>query len=134
MNLFTVHLIFTAIMVGVIWLVQVVHYPSFNFIDKKFYSDFQNFHIKRISFIVIPVMLLELVSGLILIFLDNRHSTPSLISFGILILIWIITGLFFAKAHQDLTVGYDREIVKKIIKLNWIRTLLWSIRLILLLF
>ena len=134
MNLFTVHLIFTAIMVGVIWLVQVVHYPSFNFIDKKFYSDFQNFHIKRISFIVIPVMLLELVSGLILIYLDNRHSTPSLISFGILILIWIITGLFFAKAHQDLTAGYDREIVKKIIKLNWIRTLLWSIRLILLLF
>ena len=134
MNLFTVHLIFTSIMVGVIWLVQVVHYPSFNFIDKKFYSDFQNFHIKRISFIVIPVMLLELVSGLILIFLDNRHSTPILISFGILILIWIITGLFFAKAHQDLTVGYDREIVKKIIKLNWIRTLLWSIRLILLLF
>ncbi len=134
MNLFTVHLIFTAIMVGVIWLVQVVHYPSFNFIDKNFYSDFQNFHIKRISFIVIPVMLLELVSGLILIFLDNRHSTPSLISFGILILIWIITGLFFAKAHQDLIAGYDREIVKKIIKLNWIRTLLWSIRLILLLF
>ena len=134
MNLFTVHLIFTAIMVGVIWLVQVVHYPSFNFIDKKFYSDFQNFHIKRISFIVIPVMLLELVSGLILIFLDNRHSTPSLISFGILILIWIITGLFFAKAHQDLTAGYDRKIVKKIIKLNWIRTLLWSTRLILLLF
>ena len=71
MNIFTVHLIFTAIMVGVIWLVQFVHYPSFNFIDKKFYSDFQNFHIKRISFIVIPVMLLELVSGLILIFLDN---------------------------------------------------------------
>ena len=134
MNLFTLHLIFTSIMVGVIWLVQVVHYPSFNFIDKKFYSDFQNFHIKRISFIVIPVMLLELVSGLILIYLDNRHSTPSLISFGILILIWIITGLFFAKAHQDLTAGYDRVIVKKIIKLNWIRTLLWSIRLILLLF
>ncbi len=134
MNLFTVHLIFTSVMVGVIWLVQVVHYPSFNFIDKKFYSDFQNFHIKKISFVVVPVMSLELVSGLVLIFLDHRQSTPSLISFGILILIWIITGLFFAKAHQDLTAGYNREIVERIIKLNWIRTLLWSIRLILLLF
>ncbi len=134
MNLYTLHLISTSIMVGVIWLVQVVHYPSFHFINKNSYPDFQNFHIKKISFVVIPVMLIESASGLSLIFFRYRLSTSILISFGFLILIWIITALFFSKSHQDLTKGYNKGIVDKIVYLNWIRTSLWSIRLILLLF
>ena len=37
------HLIATSVMVGVIWVIQLVHYPSFHFIELKQYTTFQRF-------------------------------------------------------------------------------------------
>ena len=69
------HLIFTSIMTGVIWVIQIVHYPSFHFIEKEFYTAFQKFHMNKISIIVIPIMLAELITGMML-FLDKSSKSP----------------------------------------------------------
>ena len=39
-----IHLISTSMMVAIIWIVQILHYPTFKFIDRKKYEDFQDFH------------------------------------------------------------------------------------------
>ena len=64
---FFFHLICSAIMVGVIWVIQLVHYPAFHFIDKDMYASFQKFHMNSISLIVVPVMVLELATGVLLL-------------------------------------------------------------------
>ena len=126
------HLIFTSIMTGVIWVIQIVHYPSFHFIEKEFYTAFQKFHMNKISIIVIPIMLAELITGMML-FLDKSSKSPFLIiSFVILVLIWLITGVFFSKAHNELIAGYQELVVNQLVAMNWIRTLLWTLRLLLL--
>ena len=126
------HLIFTSIMTGVIWVIQIVHYPSFHFIEKELYTAFQKFHMNKISIIVIPIMLAELVTGMML-FLDKSSKSPFLIiSFVILVLIWLITGVFFSKAHNELMTGYQELVVNQLVVMNWIRTLLWTLRLLLL--
>ena len=126
------HLIFTSIMTGVIWVIQIVHYPSFHFIEKELYTAFQKFHMNKISIIVIPIMLAELITGMIL-FLDKSSKSPFLIiSFVILVLIWLITGVFFSKAHNELMTGYQELVVNQLVAMNWIRTLLWTLRLLLL--
>ena len=126
------HLIFTSIMTGVIWVIQIVHYPSFHFIEKEFYTAFQKFHMNKISIIVIPIMLAELITGMML-FLDKSSKSPFLIiSFVILVLIWLITGVFFSKAHKELMTGYQELVVNQLVVMNWIRTLLWTLRLLLL--
>ncbi len=130
---FFFHLIFSAIMVGVIWVIQLVHYPSFHFIDKDIYDSFQKFHMNKISIIVIPVMILELVTGFLLL-IGNSKNILIIISFGILILIWGITGLFFSDAHGKLILGYNELIVNKLVSMNWIRTVLWTFKMILLLY
>ncbi len=130
---FFFHLIFSAIMVGVIWVIQLVHYPSFHFIDKDIYDSFQKFHMNKISIIVIPVMILELVTGFLLL-IGNSKNILIIISFGILILIWGITGLFFSDAHGKLISGYNELIVNKLVSMNWIRTVLWTFKMILLLY
>ena len=131
--IFLAHLISTSIMVGVIWVIQLVHYPSFPFIDKNIYAAFQKFHMDRISIIVIPIMLAELITGMIL-FLDKSSKNSILvISFIILILIWIITVVFFTKAHNKLIIGYQELVVNQLVVMNWVRTLLWTLRLFLLL-
>lgn len=126
------HLIFTSIMTGVIWVIQIVHYPSFHFIEKELYTAFQKFHMNKISIIVIPIMLAELITGMML-FLDKSAKSPFLIvSFVILVLIWLITGVFFSKAHNELMTGYQELVVNQLVVMNWIRTLLWTLRLLLL--
>ena len=126
------HLIFTSIMTGVIWVIQIVHYPSFHFIEKELYTAFQKFHMNKISIIVIPIMLAELITGMML-FLDKSSKSPFLIiSFVILVLIWLITGVFFSKAHNELMTGYQELVVNQLVVMNWVRTLLWTLRLLLL--
>ena len=126
------HLIFTSIMTGVIWVIQIVHYPSFHFIEKELYTAFQKFHMNKISIIVIPIMLAEIITGMML-FLDKSSKSPFLIiSFVILVLIWLITGVFFSKAHNELMTGYQELVVNQLVVMNWIRTLLWTLRLLLL--
>jgi len=126
------HLIFTSIMTGVIWVIQIVHYPSFHFIEKELYTAFQKFHMNKISIIVIPIMLAELITGMMLFLDKSSKSSFLIISFLILILIWLITGVFFTKVHNELIAGYQELVVNQLVAMNWIRTLLWTLRLLLL--
>jgi hypothetical protein len=122
----------SSIMVGVIWVIQLVHYPSFNYVEKQRYSNFQSFHMMRISYVVIPVMLAELLTLVLLIYTMDEIEIALVLSGTILLMIWFITAIFFSSAHQKLTLGYDKSVVRDLIKMNWSRTLLWTFRLILL--
>ena len=129
-----IHLLSTAIMVGVIWVSQLLHYPSFHFIEKDKYIKFQHFHMNRISIIVMPAMIIEILSGFLLLKPSFNSNIFFIISVFILIVIWVTTFLFFTKIHQDLSNGYNRLTVNKLVMINWVRTILWSSRLIILLF
>ena len=124
------HLIATSVMVGVIWIIQLVHYPSFHFIELKQYTTFQRFHMSRISYVVIPAMLTELFTLILIIISMDQIDTLVLASAILLIFIWLITAVFFSGVHQKLTLGYDQTVVDKLVKLNWGRTLLWTLRLL----
>ena len=126
-----IHLIATSVMVGVIWVIQLVHYPSFHFIELKQYTTFQRFHMSRISYVVIPAMLTELFTLILIIISMDQIDTLVLASAILLIFIWLITAVFFSGVHQKLTLGYDQTVVDKLVKLNWGRTLLWTLRLLL---
>ena len=85
----------------------------------------------RVSFIVVPTMITEMVSGILVVLTLPRFFLFK-ISLGILACIWIVTFLFFTKLHQSLTVGYDEVLVNKLVRLNWLRTALWTARLFIL--
>ena len=125
------HLIATSVMVGVIWVVQLVHYPSFHFVELKQYTAFQRFHMSRISYVVIPAMLTELFTLILIVISMDKIDTLVVVSAILLIFIWLMTAVFFSGVHQKLTLGYDQTVVDKLVKLNWGRTLLWTMRLLL---
>ena len=117
-------------MVGVIWIIQLVHYPSFHFIERNQYTTFQRFHMSRISYVVIPAMVTELFTLILIIISIDQVNPIILASALMLIVIWLMTAVFFSGVHQKLTLGYDQTVVEKLIKLNWGRTLLWTLRLL----
>ena len=127
--LYKIHIVSTSLMVGVIWIMQLVHYPSFNFINVEEYKSFQEFHMKRISLIVIPVMIMELTSGVLIFWIYQTDNIFFNISLFCLFFIWFLTAILFSKMHQKLTWGYQISIVTKLVNLNWLRTISWTLRL-----
>ncbi len=133
LSLDQLHLISTSMMVAIIWIVQILHYPTFLFIDKERYTEFQQFHMNKISYIIVPLMLVELISGLSILFTLENIQFSFYVSLSLLILIWLITGLFFTKFHSELSKKFSHNTILRLIRLNWIRTVFWTIRLALLL-
>jgi len=133
LSLDQLHLISTSMMVAIIWIVQILHYPTFLFIDKEHYTKFQQFHMNKISYIIVPLMLVELISGLSILFTVENIQFSFYVSLSLLILIWLITGLFFTKFHSELSKKFSHNTILRLIRLNWIRTVFWTIRLALLL-
>lgn len=131
-SVFILHLVSTSIMVGVIWIIQLVHYPTFLFIDKQKYMKFQEFHMSRVSYIVMPTMIAELFSGIYILFYNNVLivNTFFLLASFSLFLNWVITALVFVKIHNGLLIKYEKNIILLLVKFNWIRTILWSLRLV----
>ena len=131
-SVFILHLVSTSIMVGVIWIIQLVHYPTFLFIDKQKYMKFQEFHMSRVSYIVMPTMIAELFSGIYILFYNNvlMVNTFFLLASFYLFLNWVITALVFVKIHNGLLIKYEKNIILLLVKLNWLRTILWSLRLV----
>jgi len=125
-----INLFSSVFMTGLIWFVQLVHYPSFAFAGDSF-SDFHRHHSFFTGVIVMPVMITELLtSGWFWMNSAGWLDIPS-VAFYIVILIWICTAVFQVPIHQKLSKGKDLQQIKKLVRTNWIRTFLWTIKSIL---
>ena len=125
-TLILLNLICSFLMLGVILTTQIVNYPSFLDIS---INDFINFHknyVSRITIIVFPIMVLELILGFIL-FWNIQNISTILIATSILF-IFISTLLIQVPLHQKVEKKYDRYLLIQLIKSNWIRTILWAIK------
>ena len=88
---------------------------------------------KRISYIVVPSMIVELLSGIIVLYLNINISFQFQASMALLIIIWMLTGFVFSNIHNNLLNGFNIKTGYSLILWNWVRTTLWSIRLFLIL-
>ena len=131
--IFLLNLVLAFIAVGLIWTIQLVHYPSMRFIPKERFVEYHNFHSIRISFLAVPLMVTELGTSLILFYqnYNNAIQTIFLINLVIVVLIWLSTFLIQVPLHNALSKEKQSEKLSKLICTNWIRTILWTARSIL---
>ena len=119
-------------MTGVIWIVQLVHYPCFFLIDKMKFKSFTKFHQQKISLIVAPVMLIELLASIVLlIYYPDRHYFINYALILLLVGIWTTTMFICVPCHNNLYNKFNEYDLNRLIQTNWIRTILWTIRTIL---
>lgn len=121
-------------MAGVIWVIQLLHYPYFHHLHRQDFPRLMQKHRHRISFIVIPVMLMELLTGAWLMYYSTSLKSFFVIGFLMIAAIWLSTFWFQVRAHNHIAEGYNSSAVNKLIGTNWIRTILWTTRLLLLFF
>ena len=130
------NLVSTLFMTGVIWFVQITHYPLFIFVSKDCFSKFSILHSKYSSFVVIIPMLIELFSSLLLLKWSPQFISYYyfLIGFILVLIIWLSTFILQIPAHRSFLNGYDQKKINYLVKTNWIRTLAWSFRTVLMTF
>ena len=105
---------------------QIVSYPLFLNVDEKYFTSYHNEYVKRITSIVMPVMIIELALTIMLYYLlDGFLSQIFLIS---LVIIFISTIFIQVPIHNKLKFNYDQYLIKKLIKTNWVRTFLWFMK------
>ena len=128
-HLLLINLTLSAILTGLIWTIQIVHYPSFLDVGTDQYLVFQQNHMKNISFLVGPLMILELGAGVYLLFDQFSSGLHWLILLGslLLLIIWVVTIFVASPLHARLVSnGYEVQQIQKLINVNWIRTVAWS--------
>ncbi len=122
-----INLIVTWFLVGLIWIIQVVHYPTFLLFEKSDFLKFHHFHTKSITWIVGPMMAAELILGGWLTW-QNAFEMNYLIPFLLLIGIWASTLLVQIPLHTKLADDQNESNIRKLISTNWIRTILWTLK------
>lgn len=114
-------------LVGLIWTIQCVHYPLFSEVGDETFIRYQLKHMSRISPVVGPLMLVEVLSAVGLVIM--MPSDPwALAGIGLVILIWASTAAIQIPCHNILTKGFDRRAHRRLVGSNWIRTMAWTAR------
>ena len=122
------HLVATVFMVGLIWFVQVVHYPLFNRISGDASIQYAAEHQRRTAWVVGLPMLVEGITTLWLFFDPINGRLLPLLGGLVLLKIHLSTIFLQIPLHKKLSQGYEREVVRKLVATNWIRTIGWTIR------
>ena len=130
MTLLLVHAGATLAMVGLIWTIQIVHYPLLDGVGRDEFPRYHARHTRAITWIVGPAMLTEISAAALIAFAPPAGVAPVLawIGLALAMLVWIVTALFSIPAHATLEKGFDVEAHRRLVRSNWIRTLLWSTR------
>ena len=122
------HFIATVFMAGLIWFVQVVHYPLFHKVSLESSVEYANEHQTRTAWVVGLPMLVEGVTTVWLFFDPVGSRTLPLIGGLILLKVHLSTIFLQVPHHGKLTGGYNQDTVTKLIRSNWVRTIGWSAR------
>lgn len=127
---FVVHVVATLTMLGVIWMVQLVHYPLFSGVGAGGWLAYEAQHQRRITWIVGPTMLLELMTAVWLVF-DRPSFFPAWAAFvgaALVGAIWCSTAFVQVPLHSALGQGFEADAHQRLVSTNWIRTVAWTLR------
>jgi hypothetical protein len=115
-------------MVGVIWFVQIVHYPLFGRVGGEGFAEYSQAHSRLTGLVVGPPMLLEAATAVALVVRPPGGIPFSLPVLGLVLLaaVWLSTALLQSPQHTVLGGGFAADSHRFLVASNWLRTVLWT--------
>ena len=125
-----VHLAATWGLVGLIWFVQVVHYPLFASVGATEFTAYEARHTSRTAWVVAAFMPAEALTAAWLLIDSPEGVAAGLVAVGLVLvaLVWLSTALWQAPLHGRLSDGYTTALHRRLVQSNWLRTGLWTVR------
>ena len=118
----------TLFMAGVIWFVQLVHYPLFASVGPGQFARYETEHAGRTSWIAAPAMMIEAATSVLLLWVRPEAIGMEIAAAGLLLtgLIWGSTFAMQVPLHTRLSIGFEPASHKSLVATNWVRTLAWT--------
>ena len=123
------HLVSTLVLVGVIWTVQVVHYPLMALVGEDRFVAYEAAHSPRMAAVVmIPWTVQGLTTlGLLVARPAGVPGALVLIAATAAAVPVIVTVVASVPAHVALGSGFDPAVHRRLVRTNWIRTFAWTV-------
>ncbi|MEM9895807.1 MAG: hypothetical protein AAF789_05515 [Bacteroidota bacterium] len=113
-------------LVILIWMTQLVVYPSFTYFQSEDLIAWHSKYTTAISVIVMPLMLTQV--ALHGYFLLTDYHLLRLIAATLIGLVWINTFFFAVPLHNQIGASINvQEAAQSLVKVNWYRTILWTL-------
>jgi len=130
MTTLVVSAVATWAMVGLIWMVQLVQYPMLATYSSLAPATAAADHQRRITWVVGPLMFAEGVTALILL-VDRPDTMPAWSAW--MAAAWLgvalgSTALIQVPLHARLAEHHDGDVARRLVASNWIRTVAWTMR------
>jgi len=99
-------------------------------VGRESYDAYQAEHMRRITWIVAPLMTVELATAIALVWGPPPavSSWMTWAGLGLVLFIWAATGVVQVPLHSRLTEGFDAATHRRLVRTNWIRTGTWILR------
>lgn len=110
-----------------IWMVQILIYPGFQYLDDKSFIKWHRQYAGSMGFIVAPMMFAQV--GLAFYFF---YYFPEMFSYNVAYaaligLTWISTFTIFVPLHKKLDqLGKVSKLCQELTRKNWIRVIFWT--------
>jgi formate hydrogenlyase subunit 3/multisubunit Na+/H+ antiporter MnhD subunit len=117
-------------MVGVIWFVQVVHYPLLATIGQDRASEIAQEHQRRTGWVVGAPMAIEGVTALWLLVQRPQHVNVLLPWLAAILLAVALASTLFLSVplHEKMANSPTSDIGARLVRTNWPRTVAWTLR------
>lgn len=124
---FVVHVLTSFFLLGLIWFVQVVHYPLFRKVKTET-PDYFIAHQRLTGFVVMLPMVLQLGTAIRFLRFPVPYVSPqvTLANLILILLVWVLTFTVLVPQHRKLARAYDVRAVDILVRANFARTLLWT--------
>lgn len=122
--LLLVHAGATVAMAGLVWFVQLVHYPLFAHVGRDGFARYEAQHTRRTTWLVAPLMLAEAATALVLLAVDPSVLTA--VGAVLLGVVWLSTALVQVPLHRRLERGFDADAHRRLVRSNAVRTAAWT--------
>ncbi len=124
------HAAATLAMFGLIWFVQVVHYPLFGQVGRDQFPAYERVHQARTTIVVMPLMLVEASTAILLLWVrpPGIPLPAALVGVALVAAIWVSTFCWQVPAHAKLAASYDSLTHRRLVRSNWVRTITWTVR------
>jgi hypothetical protein len=120
----------TLFLCGLIWFVQIVHYPLMASVGEESSTAYEAAHTRRTTWVVAPAMLLEAALAVVLPFVWPTGTDRWLPWAGLALLavVWVSTFALQVPMHRVLLRRFDPQAHRRLVATNWIRTVSWTLR------
>ena len=121
---------------GVIWFMQVLEYPLFAYVGAEAFPTFHAQHNRRLPGVVFLPMFVAFVATVALLFVRPAAVPAWLAWLGVVLVGVVLVSSFtlLIPRHMRLTnEGYSLEMIRELVRFNWVRTMAWTLHALVLL-